>query len=254
LSNYFDDVIKILKDCKIVSNNLRLDAVILNTNGIKLYDKINIIKRTINFINISRHHYDENVNRSIFNTNNIPDNEELEKIISACCKAGIEVTLNCILPLRPTKHDKTGEQFVTEYINFAKSVGASSVAFRKQHGNLNPHRYEKTFNDYIPINEGGCGVCRYKVQSIKGLHVYWKTAVEEPSKTIKRQIYELIIQPNGLVTADWKGKLEITIFNKKLYISKEFEGRVKEVLLPINDYISKSQPASCAPVRIGCGC
>lgn len=172
----------------------RFDKVVLNTNGHELSESI--VKKC-DFVNISRHHFDEDKNRSVFGCSSVPTTDKIKKL----CKFG-DVTLNCFLP--PSFSDN---YFISKYIEYAKSVGAK-VAFRKYYSDLSI--LEEVDKKDTLIGEHSCGACLHRWHKINGVEVTFKYSVQETFENMDG-IYELIVQPNGDLTFDWQGK------NKLIY-------------------------------------
>jgi molybdenum cofactor biosynthesis enzyme MoaA len=172
--------------------------VVLTTNGYRLSQFLDDLIGSVDHLNISRHHYDDEVNYSVFNTKSVPDKTDLKRLISEVQNRGIDVTLNCVLCY---------DFNIEKYLSFARNVGANAVSFRKPHGNLDPTEMETvSIEKYGMISESKCPVCRTAYQKIHGFPVSWKASVSEPSKDLN-SIYEVIYHPNGKLTADWDGKI-----------------------------------------------
>lgn len=96
----------------------------INTNGFAL-DRINQIEKLpfVDAIHISRHHYDEKINESIFG---IPmsSNEQLKDFISGL-RNKKQIVLNCML----LKDYISTTEDVHRYLDFAISVGAQKASF-----------------------------------------------------------------------------------------------------------------------------
>src|ERR1035437_603430 len=108
---------------------------ILTTNGTHLMKHIDIIKEKIQHINISRHHWDDEINAKIFECDTIPSSEHISKCVDELNKAGIDVTFSCVL----TDEYITTKEDIIKYVEYAKSCGASHIYLRKKHENLLPH-------------------------------------------------------------------------------------------------------------------
>lgn len=188
---------------------------VLTTNGANLLEKVNILKGKIDHINISRHHYDDNINNSIFNSKMLTT-EQLKEVTNELNKVGIDVTYSAVL----NENLSTKEEIET-YIQFAKENGASQVFFRKPHGTLDPSDAEKAFES-VESKEYSCPVCRTKNQIINEIKVSWKASLEEPSKELGT-IYELIMNENAELTKDWEGKLKVDHTKINENVQKIFE-------------------------------
>lgn len=171
----------------------RFSKVVLNTNGYRLrHDHILIVDH----VNISRHHYDDIINRKIFNCDSIPSGDSLKDL----CRAG-DVTLNCVLD------DGFSDMlFIDKYILFAKECGAK-VAFRKYFNNLNI--LSDVDKDSTLLSYHSCGACLHRRHIIHGVDVTFKYSVNETYEYVNG-IYELILQSNGDLTFDWAGKHKLT--------------------------------------------
>ena len=95
--------------------------------------------------------------------------------------------------------------FIEKYIEFAKSIGVK-VAFRKYFNNLN--LLTEVDTDDTLIGQHSCGACHHRWHKINGVDVTFKYSVQETSDAICG-IYELILQSNGDLTYDWKGKQKL---------------------------------------------
>jgi organic radical activating enzyme len=193
LSRYFYDIIAAIR-----SFRSRFDRVVLTTNGVELSKYIPVIDKVVDFVNISRHAVDDEANSSIFNTRRIPSASGLATQIEKLNEIGIPVTLSKVLNFAETKSS------IINYIDFAKSIGASKVFLRKPNGtDLDSHPVEKHF-DNIRATESGCPVCLDRHQIIRGMSCQWKRGILEPSDI---GYHELVMQPSGIVTLDWAGKI-----------------------------------------------
>lgn len=99
-------------------------AISTNGTGLENLKKINDLEH-IETIHLSRHHYDDNVNRELFgNINNIPDKKLLKDIIGSVSYKDIFV-LNCIL----LKDYINSPEEAHKFMDFAIDIGASKVGF-----------------------------------------------------------------------------------------------------------------------------
>ena len=172
--------------------NKRFGKVVLNTNGYKLTDAI---IQSVDFVNISVHHYDRYSNCKIFGTDTVPDKVQLKEM----CKHG-NVTFNCVLD------DGFADfQFIMDYIKFAKYCGAK-VAFRKYYSDLTI--LDKVDLDDTLTGEHSCGACLHRYHKINDVDVTFKYSVPETNECMSDP-YEVILQANGKATYDWAGKKEV---------------------------------------------
>ena len=99
-------------------------AISTNGTGLENLKKIKDLEH-IETIHLSRHHYDDNVNRELFgNIKNIPDKESLKNIIGSVSYKDIFV-LNCIL----LKDYINSPEEAHKFMDFAIDIGAPKVGF-----------------------------------------------------------------------------------------------------------------------------
>lgn len=192
-----------LKDVLNLIDKNKFNKVVLTTNGHKLLETLNLFENIVDHVNISRHHYDDNINNKIFRSKMI-DSKKLKISINELNKIGIDVTLSSVL----NEKLKTNND-IKNYINFAKYCGATQIFFRKPHGTIRPSKTERIYENY-KYDEIKCPVCRSRYQLIEGMKVVWKSSLIEPSLKLNK-IYELIFNESGELTKDWSGKLKINI-------------------------------------------
>lgn len=179
---------------------------ILTTNATGLMKNMDIITKKIQHINISRHHWDDEINAKIFETDTVPSTEHIIECVDALNLAGIDVTFSCVL----TDEYILTKEDIIEYVQYAKRCGASHIYLRKKHENLLPHELEKEFGYSKIVKSHDCPACRTRIQLIKGIDVHWKTSVLEPSDVMEENIlFETIFNSNGTLTSDWHAKIVI---------------------------------------------
>ena len=99
-------------------------AISTNGTGLENLKKIKDLEH-IETIHLSRHHYDDNVNRELFgNIKNIPDKKSLKDIIGSVSYKDIFV-LNCIL----LKDYINSPEEAHKFMDFAIDIGAPKVGF-----------------------------------------------------------------------------------------------------------------------------
>lgn len=198
LSPVLDFAIEIIRE--------RFKKVVFNTNGSNM-EKIPF--KYIDHLNVSRHHYEDGQNRMIFKCKDIAGKDDLSYGIEVANDAGVDVCLNCVVP-----EGFDDPFFFDQYLRMAKAVNASSVCYRKEIGNLNPIKYEERLKHVKDISSNGCPACRSVTKIVNGMHVTFKSSVSEPSSVIK-DVYELILQQDGVLTSDWEGKKVIAVKTEK---------------------------------------
>ena len=194
----------------------RWTHTVLTSNGTNILKYIPKLKGKIDHINISRHHYDDTINESIFGTDTVPDSKKLKTIVKELNKVGIDVTYSAVLT-----EELNSKEGAKKYIEFAKESGAKQVFLRKPHGSLAPSEAEKAF-EHLPSNTHSCPVCRNTTQKINGITVVWKASLEEPSKELG-MIYEVIHHEDGTLTSDWEQNLKINPTLIKENANSEFK-------------------------------
>lgn len=212
----------------------RYSNILLTTNGTNLLDKIDEVCAGVHHINISRHHYDEKENKKIFGgTYNVTDSQ-LELIIDRFSARGVDVSLNCVI------NDSTSFEFISEFIKFAKRVGANAVRFRKENGDsLEMTSAEALFDSAYPVlSRGECPVCRTWKRVIGGLDTFWKAAVIEPTDKVSDVVYELVYDADGGLYLDWGRKVPFEEFRKVKKEAKPLKPRRKNTVKvePFGDY------------------
>lgn len=196
-------ICSVMEVCKMLKN--RYTNILLTTNGTSLLDNTRMIIEGVHHINISRHHFDEEINQKIFGGSFDVSNVYLAETIDAYSKQGVDVSLNCVI------NDNTTVDFINSYIDFAKKIGAYSIRFRKENGIIKSTPVEEYFSkDYPAIWHGECPACRTDLRIIRGIKTYWKSSVLEPSDFIPDKIYELVYDTDGKTYLDWNRKKQLT--------------------------------------------
>lgn len=200
ISSYFTKVLNLIDTDQFTHR-------ILTTNGTGLMKNMGIIKEKIQHINISRHHWDDEINAKIFETDTVPSSEHITECVDELNKAGIDVTFSCVL----TDEYILTKEDIIKYVQYAKNCGASHIYFRKKHENLLPHPLEAEFGQSKIVKSHDCPACRTRIQLIKGIDVHWKTSVLEPSdvEELEYILFETIFNSNGTLTKDWDAKFVI---------------------------------------------
>lgn len=202
---------------------------VITTNGSKLNDVLdNLIAAKFNHLNISRVHYDEDINQKImkFNKGEYIDNEKLEQHIRKANNNNVRVRLSCLI-------NKLGIQDtndVLDYIMYYKCNGVDNFVFRelmnydfenaRQSGeSVNPAKerfYKNNFiditsvieelksMDFEIINEVNGYYYNVIVFNIYGCAVCFEKANLENMKDKKEnEIYEFVLHPSGNLTSSW---------------------------------------------------
>jgi len=199
----------------LVQMSRRFDKVVLTTNGARLARYAQTIAKTVNHLNVSRHAIGYSANTKVFGTSQIITDEELKDVAFELNKAGVDVNLNHVY----TKDSRLDMDYVLRYLDYARSVGATSVSFRydQNENSLEPTYLEQLFSEWKTIREGSCPVCRNHTVLVGGFPVVFKAAYAEPSKAIA-DVYELVYHITGKLTTDWEGKEEFTAERQAQYV------------------------------------
>jgi organic radical activating enzyme len=216
LSPYLPSILATI--ASVSKNTGKFNRVVLTTNGVGLIEKehddpwFSMLICTIKHLNISRHHFDDVENFKIFKTSSVPTTKQLADIILKVQQANIlfgtavDVTLNCVID------DSTTEDFCYQFIEFAQTVGAHAVSFRKQASTVDPTPVEQKFMETLGKGEfNNCPVCRGRQHVIDGYQIRWKGSVNEPSLVLGK-VYEAIMHANGDVYADWGMKEKLRVY------------------------------------------
>lgn len=107
----------------------------LTTNGSGLFDEINgktvlqhIADNHFQHLNISKVHYDEEINRHIMQyENGYCSNEDIERIVTFAKTHDLRPRMSCLL-LKEGIHDLDG---IIKYLNFFQGIGIDNVIFRE---------------------------------------------------------------------------------------------------------------------------
>lgn len=200
LSQYLVPTLDLIK-----ARRKRYPKVVMTTNGIKLGDFLDPVYKTVDHVNISRHHWKQEENEKVFKTKNIPTDKDLMEYAEALLN---KLTFNCVIKTMSTKG-------MYKFLRYASGLGVSNVCFRQEHGSLDPVTVEKhLLKKYKKTGEGGCPVCRgsyFDVPLKTGtMNVGIKYSVLEPKDVIDG-IYELVFHSDGKLTADWEANVEIDL-------------------------------------------
>lgn len=247
LSPHIQDILDVLKN----KETYGIDKVVLTTNGTGLVDIIDDLEGVVDFVNISRHHWDEEKNSEIFHTDSLPSNLDLLELTTRLNKIGIPVNMNTVVTFNTKKQAE-------KMMHFAKESGFSSIAFRHQHGSLEAPKLESYFDEYKASYENSCPACRSKTQTINGFTVNWKSSLIEPQESFDENVaYELVFHSDGTITADWEGKNIVEIGKGDIFSQKDLIKMAKSMLHNSNEIYTEgpvvvSSGGSCGPRAGGC--
>jgi len=198
LSPFLNDILEMLEERK-----ERFPKVVMSTNAWKLAEHKDHVNRTVTHLNISRHSLSDDINQQIFKTKNVHHLEDLRELITT--NITIPVTLNAVV-----KPD-VSHSFFQSYINYCHGMGVDAC-FRVEHGSLDAINLEERLNNMFieKVGESECPVCRSAYYDLGGTQFALKYSVLEPTKAVDG-IYELVLHPNGDLTADWDGNIVVDL-------------------------------------------
>lgn len=105
----------------------RVNKVVLTTNGFRIKECIESFKGVIDFVNISTHHYDASKRAKVFNTSKVLSDSDYTEITKSLNELGIKCTAVAVIAL---PIEEGFQQFVYNFVDWAKAVGFSSIRFR----------------------------------------------------------------------------------------------------------------------------
>jgi len=197
LSPYLLQTLQIL-----ASRRGKYKKIVMTTNGIRLMNYINEVSNGVDHINISRHHWLEEKNQEVFKTANVPTTSQLREMADMFRN---KLTFNCVIS------DMSVDDMHKFLVYARVDAGVNNVCFRQEHGSLDPVAIEKyLLSNYKKTSEGGCPVCRGSYFDVNGMSVGIKYSVLEPKDVIDG-IYELVLHPDGKLSADWEANIEIDL-------------------------------------------
>ena len=122
--------VELLKDTLNIINKYRsfISKIVLTTNGFKLMECLSFIDM-VDIINISVHHYDFEIRKEIFKTNNILNDIQLKNIISELKNKNIVVSAICVL----NEEVDDFKDFYNKFSYWAIDMGFSDIRMRSNY-------------------------------------------------------------------------------------------------------------------------
>lgn len=196
---------------------------VLTTNGWKLLTHLDMIGKTFDHVNISRHGIGDEENFKVFKTKNIATDEIIKQSTKILCKYGVDVNFNHVY----SKDSKLTLDYISDYILYAKSLGITKVTFRydQNEDDMNISYLEQLVIDdgYLQVEAGGCPVCREACYLIDGMYVTFKNSCAEPTDHLNDELYELIFHVDGKLYKDWGKKKPYEIIEKPIVFKNKKE-------------------------------
>ncbi len=233
---------KILK--YITKYNMRKRTMTTNGSGLlnvdpgtnlKVIDLLALAK--LSHLNLSRAHYDDEINHKIMDLDEFFSNKKLKAIIVRAKMGGIRPRLSCVL----LKGNVDNTREIIKYLDWAASMGVDNVVFRQlmqfDHKTHLKNRITRFCQDFfVPLApllqeiyqdefyhkpnfsfiKQVMGyyyyveVFRYKKSGQKGIDVVFEEAdlsfieLRKQNNIENRIIYELIFHPNGHLCSTWQ--------------------------------------------------
>lgn len=113
------DIVKTLRD------NLPNHFIGINSNGtnLKTLERLLTGEYKVSNIAISRHHYDDEINREIFRSSNVPTKEELKEFINTVGTEKVHISCN----IQKSYIGNLAEMY--KFLDMASSIGCTDVGF-----------------------------------------------------------------------------------------------------------------------------
>lgn len=199
----FNELMYVLKDYRD-----RADKIVLTSNGFHLYDCLPAMAGIVDIVNVSLHHYDENVRKTeILRTQYIPDNFELKKIVTAGNSLGITFTAVAVL----FKKFERFETFFNKFVAFAKETGFKDVRFRSNFVDRTDYQVEVENAEIEYIHHDQVPGLDTKIIKVDGFEVRILAGVPDLTEFVIGP--ELVIDDDGETYLDYNKRFKINETN-----------------------------------------
>ena len=184
--------------------------IVLTTNGFHLKECLPSMAGVVDIVNISLHHYDENVRKNeILRTKYIPTNDELSEIIKTGNECGITFTAVAVL----YKKFENFKNFYNKFVNFARTTGFKDIRFRCNY-------VEQDEFTQVVMNTK---FDNYRVEKLKALHTIY---IDENGFDVRimagvPDLTEIIVGPELVIDDDGKTYVD---YNKRFVVTNENVG------------------------------
>lgn len=197
----------------IVGDSLRLNRLfdILEQSGLEYYalttngrylarnfvmlDTLSKLK----YLNVSRHHYDDEENRRVFGDRSIPGLDEITGIFGLFGGKPLEFRLNCTL------YPDADADFVNRYIQTAAGAGISSILFRSDYFSRPDPALSDMFRNLLNGRKESTK-CRCVYGNVSGVKVEYREvdgALEHRLEKEGEYIRNLVLHADGRLTGGW---------------------------------------------------
>jgi len=222
----------------------------LTTNGSGLFDMMegktvlqHIIDNNFQHINISKTHYNEDINKKIMRyDHSYCSNEDLETIATISLANGLRPRLSCLL----LKEGISNLDDMILYMNFYQKLGFDNIIFRElmdydmesmsniekiNYNNLNKIKLNSIWEEinknkkFTPIRDLLGYYYHVKVYKYKNIDFVSESAnlvkLYDEKEKHKDIVYEMVIHPNGNLNGSWVDSEDILVdFNSEIKIKK----------------------------------
>ena len=218
----FKEFMEILKSYKD-----RLGRVILTTNGYNLNKCMDSMTDIVNIVNFSVHHYDYLLRKEIFNTSNIPNDEELKEIVNFFDNYNIKSTAVAVL----YKKIDNFMSFYDNFVSWSKDIGFKDIRFRS-----NFYKDDDFFKEILSLKFDNQTINNEdalitKIVKDNNFEVRFLKGVDDLTKYVIGA--ELVIDDDGMCYIDYNkinkvNNDNINYFNKFYVIDNE-KKRIKKI-------------------------
>ena len=173
----------------------------LTTNGRYLARNFVMIDTLskLKYLNVSRHHYDDEENRRVFGDRSIPGLDEITGIFGLFGGKPLEFRLNCTL------YPGADADFVNRYIQTAAGAGISSILFRSDYFSRPDPALSDMFRNLLNGHKESTK-CRCVYGNVSGVKVEYREvdgALEHRLEIEGEYIRNLVLHADGRLTGGW---------------------------------------------------
>lgn len=192
-----------------------VDYYALTTNGrylAKNFVMLDTLSK-LKYLNVSRHHYDDEANRHIFGDRKIPGLDEITGIFGLFGDKPLEFRLNCTL------YPGADAYFVNRYIQAAADAGISSILFRSDYFSTPDPVLAGMFRDLLGGRKESTK-CRCVYGNVSGVKVEYREvggALEQRLETEGGYIRNFVLHADGRLTGGW---------SDESVLIRDFPGRI----------------------------
>lgn len=212
----------------------------LTTNGSGLFDTVDgkfiiqhITDNHFQHLNISKAHYDENINRHIMQyERGYCSNEDIKMIAAFAKTHNLRPRMSCLL-LKEGIHDMNG---IINYLNYFQSIGIDNIIFREtmdfdQNKMLNAIKMNYLNDNKVRLNDIWKKIDNDErftpIRQLLGYYYYVEVykyqnvdMVSESANLVKlyeqkekasNTVFEMIFHPNGNLNGSWDDKEDVLL-------------------------------------------